>query len=496
MVKNKESGSTNYRIEWTGLLLGIAAALLVFLLIDFGEGNAKELTAAIAVLMSIWWIFEAVPLAATALIPLVAFPLLGLVGGKATASSYFNSTIFLFFGGFVIAIAMEEWNLHKRIALRLISLFGSSAERMILGFMAAAAFLSMWISNTATAVMLLPIGMAVLGKMEAQYGLEKTKSMSVALMLGIAYACSIGGVGTLIGTPPNLVFRKIYAMNFPDSPEILFGEWMIAAIPFVLILLFITWLLLAKVVSPPQQGLRVDKGVIKDEIKKLGKFSYEEKAVAFVFAITAFLWIFRGGFNLEIVQVPGWSELFPVPEFIDDGTIAVGMALLLFFIPNKQRRAKQRALLDVSVFRKIPWEIILLFGGGFALAGGFVETGLSDHIGKQFVILKDLPVIVLIGGISLVITFLTELTSNTATSQIILPILASMALELQIEPLILMLPATISASMAFMMPVATPPNAIIFGSGKLRVYQMAKAGIILNFIAIFSITLFVYFLFG
>ena len=483
-------------IKRIGLFIGLIAAVLVFIFADLGPENYNaRLTASIAALMSVWWIFEAIPLAATALIPLVLFPILGIVNAKQTSQAYMNSTIFLFMGGFIIAIAMEKWNLHKRIALNLISLFGSNPSRIIMGFMVASAFISMWISNTATAVMLLPIGLAILYKLEDQFGAERIRNFSISLLLGIAYACSIGGIATFIGTPPNLVFRKIYAITFPARPEISFGQWMSFGVPMMLILLVAAWAILVKLVYRIDKNLSIDPRVIKQEKDKLGKITYEEKNVLIVFVITAFLWIFRTKLDLGFLQIPGWSGLFSKPEFIDDGTVAITMSLILFLLPVKNKKDDEIAILDFSTIRKVPWDIILLFGGGFALADGFVSTGLSDIIGRQFTVLNNFPIFILIIGVSITITFLTELTSNTATAQIILPILAALSIELKIDPLILMIPATMSASMAFMMPVATPPNAIVFSSQRLRVFDMAKAGLLLNLIGAVVITLFVYFIF-
>ena len=483
-------------IKRIGLFIGLIAAVLVFIFADLGPENYNaRLTASIAALMSVWWIFEAIPLAATALIPLVLFPILGIVNAKQTSQAYMNSTIFLFMGGFIIAIAMEKWNLHKRIALNLISLFGSNPSRIIMGFMVASAFISMWISNTATAVMLLPIGLAILYKLEDQFGAERIRNFSISLLLGIAYACSIGGIATFIGTPPNLVFRKIYAITFPARPEISFGQWMSFGVPIMLILLVAAWAILVKLVYRIDKNLSIDPRVIKQEKDKLGKITYEEKNVLIVFVITAFLWIFRTKLDLGFLQIPGWSGLFSKPEFIDDGTVAITMSLILFLLPVKNKKDDEIAILDFSTIRKVPWDIILLFGGGFALADGFVSTGLSDIIGRQFTVLNNFPIFILIIGVSITITFLTELTSNTATAQIILPILAALSIELKIDPLILMIPATMSASMAFMMPVATPPNAIVFSSQRLRVFDMAKAGLLLNLIGAVVITLFVYFIF-
>ncbi|MCF8242716.1 MAG: SLC13 family permease [Melioribacteraceae bacterium] len=476
-----------------GIGLAIILFLAVFFIFDFGEHKSAQITAGVAVLMSALWITEAIPLAATSLIPLILFPLLGVLDPKITAGSYINSTIFLFIGGFLIAIAMEKWNLHRRIALFLIKLFGTSPSTIILGFMIAAAGISMWISNTATAVMLLPIGMAILKKVEEQFGSDKTKNFAVSLLLGIAYGCSIGGIATLIGTPPNLVFQRVYSITFPGKPEIFFSEWMMYGFPLSIVMLIIVWFLLTKVFYKPESEIKIEKSLIDEEHKLLGAASYEEKVVLTVFSVTAFLWIFRGDIVLGGFIIPGWTNLLPSFAKVEDATVGIAMAILLFVIPSKFEKRK-KAILTVTAFRKLPWEIILLFGGGFALAEGFVQSGLSQMVSSYFSGMIGIPPVLVIFLICISVTFLTELTSNTATAQIILPILAALAVELNVNPFLFMIPATLSASMAFMMPVATPPNAIVFGGSRLKVLQMAKAGIFINILGAVLITLWVYYI--
>lgn len=482
------------KFKWWSIVVSVLVFLFFILFVDFGkEYEFASITAGIALMMAILWLTEAIPLAATSLLPLILFPVFGIISGKDISQSYINSTILLFLGGFLIAVAMEKWNLHKRISLSLISKFGKGPSQIILGFMAASAFISMWISNTATAVMLLPIGLAVVKQIESDFGRENSKNFSIALMLSIAYACSIGGVATIIGTPPNLVFQRIYHQTFPNLPEITFSQWMFLAIPLTIIMLIVVWLLLTKFIFPPEKNIKIDIAIIKNERKNLGKFSSEERIVSLVFLVTALLWIFRQDITIGNFIIPGWSSLLPTPKFIDDGTIAIGMSFILFMLPGS---TESRSILELRDVRKVPWEIILLFGGGFALAHGFVATGLSDYLASQLQALKEIPVILLIFIVSFSITFLTELTSNTATAQIILPILAAISIELNIDPAILMIPATISASMAFMMPVATPPNAIVFGSDRLQVKDMARAGIYLNLIGAVLITIYIYIFFG
>ncbi len=482
--------------SYINIVLAIVTSLLFYLIAEFSvEYQSAKTVATIAILMSILWMTEAMPISATSLIPLILFPLTGTISGKQAAEAYMNSTIFLFLGGFIIAIAMEKWNLHKRIALNVINLFGNTPSLMILGFMIAAAFISMWISNTATAVMLLPIGIAIISKMELSFGREDTKTFSIALMLGIAYACSIGGISTLIGTPPNLVFQRIYKISFPDQPEMLFGDWMKFALPISITMLGICWALLTKIIYPPDKRLILDKNLIKNEKELLGKMSFEEKAVALVFITTSLLWIFRVELDLGIISIPGWSAIFPKSDFIDDGTVAITMGILLFLIPAKSN-TENKFLLNAESIKSIPWDIILLFGGGFALADGFVASQLSKLIGAQFASLQGIHIFLIIIAVAFVVTFLTELTSNTATAQILLPILAALSIQLEINPYLLMIPATISASFAFMLPVGTPPNAIVFSSQRVRIFDMSKAGIFLNIIGIIITSIFVWIFFG
>ncbi len=480
------------KIQLIGLFLG---AIVFFLLIIFplAPTNIKaSMMAAVAILMAIWWITEAIPLGATALLPMIFFPLLGIMSGKQAAPEYFNSIIFLFIGGFLIAIAMEKWNLHKRISLIIIKLIGSNPSKLVLGFMLASALLSMFISNTATAIMMLPIGLAIILKIEEKYSPDKSKLLSVPLMLGIAYGASIGGIATLVGTPPNLVFIRIYQMSFPKAPEISFGNWMILAVPISIIMLFITWFLITKIIYKIPKDMEIDRSVINQEYKDLGKMHFEEKVVLIVFISTAILWIFRTDLHFGALIIPGWSKLFGFGKMIDDSTIAIFMAFIFFVVPAKSVNSK--TILTASSFKKIPWEIIVLFGGGFALAKGFETSGLSTLLGQEAGSISNIHPILVIFVVSLGIKMLTELTSNTATTQTILPILASISVAMHINPLFLMIPATLSASMAFMLPVATPPNAIVFGSGRIKILEMARTGIIIDLTSVIVVTLLFYFL--
>lgn len=479
----------------TGFILGPLSAILIIIFFEFDPANPLiEFMAAVAVLMAVWWITEPIPLGATSLLPLVLFPLFGILDGEKTAETYINSTIFLFLGGFLIALAMEKWNLHKRIALKIIMFFGGSAELIILGFMCASAFLSMWISNTATAVMMLPIGLAVIKNLENEVGNGKSNNFSKAIMIGIAYSCSIGGVATLIGTPPNLSFARIFKITFPSAPEITFGNWLLLGIPVTVIMLFVAWIVLTKIIYKFDKNVLIQKSIVQNEFKELGKTRYEEKIVLTVFILTALLWIFRSNIEIGSFVIPGWANLFGNPKFLNDGVVAIAMATVLFLFPSKNEEIKSKMILDNKIFSKVPWDIILLFGGGFALAKGFVVSGLAPYIGEQFSTLTDVNPFLLMFVTAISITFLTELTSNTATTEMILPVLASISVAIGVNPLLLMITATFSASMAFMLPVATPPNAVVFASQRLNVSDMIKSGIILNLTGVFVITLVVYFI--
>ncbi len=476
-----------------GLALGPVLAIILLLFFDLDPENPLVTrTAAVAILMAVWWITEAIPIAATALIPVVLFPFLGIMKGKEVAPIYFNHIIFLFIGGFIVALAMQKWDLHKRIALKIIMLIGASPSKVILGFMAATAFLSMWISNTATTMMMIPIAMAIISKLENNAGSKSISKLSIGLLIGIAYAASIGGVATLIGTPPNLSFSRILKIYFPASPEITFAGWFVFGFPFALIFLFIAWRLLVWMYARGQKAIKTDRSIFKEEYRRLGKIGYEETVVLGAFVLLAVLWLLRKNINIGSFEIPGWTSIMPVSGFIDDGTIAIFIALLLFLVPSRQKKGGR--IMDWKTAVRLPWGIVILFGGGFALASGFKESGLAIWMGGQLTGFSQFPPLLIIGGICLMMTFLTELTSNTATTEMILPILGSLAVAIQLNPLLLMIPATLSASCAFMLPVATPPNAIIFGTNRIRIKDLVRTGILLNLIGVVLITLSVYFL--
>lgn len=473
---------------WMGPL--VAGAMIMSL--DLVPGNrATTYTAAVAVWMAIWWLTEAVPLAITAILPVVAFPLLKIMTGRDVASFYFNSVIFLFLGGFIVALALERWNLHKRLALSIISRLGSSPALLLLGFMLATAFLSMWISNTATTMMMVPIVLGAITRLESEGG---GKKFVIALLLAVAYSASIGGIATLIGTPPNLALTQIYSQTFPDRPEISFTSWIAFALPISIVLLFITWSGFALWLRSGSGVPQVDRAIFRSELRDLGPPSREERIVMVHFVVLALLWVTRGDIIAGTVHLQGWASRLGLTGFVDDGTVAVAVATSLFLF--KSEASPSRRLMDWTTAKKLPWHIILLFGGGFALAQGFTTSGLSAWLGSRLAGLSELSPVMIVAFVCLTLTFLTEFTSNTATAQVMLPVLAAVSIEIGMPPLMLMIPATISASCAFMMPIATPPNAIVFGTDRLRIAEMARAGFFLNIIGVIVVTTAVFLLGG
>lgn len=430
--------------------------------------------------MAIWWIFEVIPISVTALLPIILFPLSGGMELSLTTASYGHKYIFLYMGGFMIAIAIEKWNLHRRIALNIISFVGVDIKTVILGFMVATAFLSMWISNTATSVMMLPIGVAIVKQLEENTSISKTQvdQFGKMLMLGIAYSASIGGIATLIGTPPNLILAGVISETY--GQEITFFQWFIFGFPISIILLIIGWVYLTKFTF--KLDLKEFPGGKKQIFKlknALGIISFEEKIVGFIFFLTAFCWIMRS-FVLQ--------QILPA---LDDTIIAIFFAILLFLIPASKGNRK---LIQWNEALKMPWGVILLFGGGMALAKGFETSGLALWIGSKVTLLKGFSFLLIVFLIVAMVNFLTEITSNLATTAMLLPVLAPIAFQLDVHPFVLMISASTAASCAFMLPVATPPNAIVFGSGYLRILDMVKAGIVMNIISIILISLAIYFI--
>jgi len=484
-------GATSSSVKRIALWAG---PMVAFALIFFYHPDIKHpeigYTLAIAAWMAIWWISEAVPLAITSLLPVALFPLLSIMDGQTVSAAYFNHVIFLFIGGFLIALAMQRWNLHKRIALNILSITGTGRSRLLLGFMLATALLSMWMSNTATAMMVVPILISVLSEIEPEPA--KKRSFSTGLLLGVAYSASIGGIMTLVGTPPNLSFLRIYQVMFPQAPAITFLQWMLFAVPAGLLMLVGAFILLYLKYARGSKTKAVKDLPIRQMRKDLGPMSREEKIVLISFILMALLWITRSDIEIGTTTIKGWASLFGKPAFINDGTVAIAVSLPLFMIPAKG--SSRLRIMDWETASHLPWDIVLLFGGGFALANGFRDSGLSLWLGGQLQGLSVLHPIIIILIISLLVTFLTELTSNTATTEMILPVLSGMAIATHTHPLLFMLPATLSASMAFMLPAGTPPNAIIFGTRRVTIAEMARTGFWLNLIGAVIITGVVYFI--
>lgn len=470
-------GSFAHRVSGTRKLIGLIVGLAAFaamLLLPPPAAMPEQAwrTAAIGILMAIFWVSEAIPIPATALIPLVCFPLLGVQAVKAAAGPYANPLIFLFMGGFIIALAMERWNLHQRIALTLLAIVGTRQDRLIAGFMIAAAGLSMWVSNTATTVMMLPIALSVIRLFEIDP--DRHAAFPVALLLSVAYAASIGGMGTLIGTPPNALLAGFMLETY--GVNVGFGRWMIVGLPLVLVMLALTWLLMTRVAHKvPRTEIEGARGLIAGRLAVLGPMSRPEKIVAAVFVLTALAWIFR---PLLARALPG--------VMLDDSVIAIAAALALFLIPLEP--GKGVFVMNWEWAKRLPWGVLLLFGGGLSLASAVAETGLAEWIGQSLAGLAAWPTVALVLAVVTVIIFLTELTSNTATTAAFLPVLAALAVSIGQNPFLLVVPAALAASCAFMMPVATPPNAIVYGSGHVTIAEMVNAGFRLNLVGMVVIT--------
>ncbi|OGT73204.1 MAG: anion transporter [Gammaproteobacteria bacterium RIFCSPLOWO2_12_47_11] len=469
-----------------GLFLGPFLFLLVLLLpTPEGVETVAMRVAAVTVLMATWWITQAIPIPATSLLPIMLFPLLGVMDGAEVTLAYGNHVIFLFLGGFLIAVTVQKWNLHKRIALHTIRVVGVTPQRIILGFMLTTAILSMLISNTAATMLMVTIGLAVLQRAEEKLAQQPGNAIDtrpghfrfgIALMLGIAYSSSIGGVATLIGTPPNAIFAGVVEQTYQQT--IGFVDWMKFAMPLSILMLTISWLYLTRFAFPSgMTQIPGSRDTFDQELAELGPISSQERKVFMVLILVAVLWFINGLVTIEALQ------------FVKDSTIAIACALLLFIIPSDFK--KREFLLDWKTVVTIPWDILILFGGGFALALGFVESGLTKAVAEQLTVLEGTNLSVIVAGITTLVVLLTEFTSNTATASISLPIMIALAEAMQVHPFGLMITATLAASFAFMLPVATPPNAIVFGSRYVTIPQMVKAGIWLYLIGMVLITCFV-----
>ncbi|MFC7400796.1 SLC13 family permease [Citricoccus sp. GCM10030269] len=479
---------SQHRRRWTGFGAGLILAVVIFLAMPADVGQNARLTAAVAALMAVWWMTEAIPIPATALIPLIAFPVLGEeIAVDDVGASYGSDIIFLFMGGFVLALAMQRWDLHRRIALLTVRAMGTKPSGVVGGFMIATGFLSMWVSNTATAVMMIPIGVSVLTLVVAERSGQVTKdsapesrevkdavirsNFGTALMLGIAYAASVGSLGTLIGTPPNALLAGY--MSQTHDVTIGFGQWMLVGVPLSLVMMVIIWFLLTRVLFKAEiDEIPGGRQLITDELSKLGRMSSGEIRVLVIFVLAAASWI---------IMPLAFDGL------ISDAGIAMTATVLLFLLPAGAARGVR--LIDWESAVKLPWGVLLLFGGGLALSAQFSDSGLADWIGEQVGGLGGLPAWLLVAIMGAAILFLTELTSNTATAATFLPVAGGIAVGVGVDPMLLAIPVALAASCAFMLPVATPPNAIAFGSGYVTIGQMVKGGLFLNITGIVLITL-------
>ena len=466
-----------------GLYFGPLAFLAIYFFVESpGLNPEAQAMLALTAWMAIWWITEAMPIAGTALLPLILMPMLGLLKIDKVSSNYMHPTVMLYMGGFFLATAIEKWGLHRRIALSIIHLIGTDLRMIVLGFIVATGFISMWISNSATALMMLPIGLAVVNQLKDQLETSDrlvSDNFGKNIMLGIAYSASIGGLGTMIGTPTNLVFAGVIEELY--DYKLGFIEWMMFGVPLVIALILICWFYLINFGNklPRNFSIPDGKNIVETQLKSLGIITREEKTVLIVFGLVCLAWIIRGFFLDQLI--PG----------IDDTIIVLIGVVLVFVLPSSSPGVR---ILDWKTAERIPWGVLILFGGGLALAEGFNVTGLAEWIGSGFSMIEGISFFFLVFVIVASVVFLSEVTSNVATAAMILPILASVALKFDLHPLGIMVAATVAASCAFMLPVGTPPNAVVFASGFLQIKDMIKSGFWLNVISIILITLMVYFI--
>lgn len=486
-----------------GAAVGLLGALVLLLWPALPLDAAQRKVAAVTWLTATLWITVAVPVGAASLVPAFAFPLLGVMPAGDVGATYMRDLVFLFLGAFLLALGLERWGVHRRIALAVLDLVGTSPRRLVLGFMTASAGLSLWLNNTATALLMLPIATATL--VRAAEGLPDARAqrnLAWCLLLGVAYGSSVGGMGTLVGTAPNQVFLGQFAARFPDAPRPTFGEWFVAWMPLVLLFVpLAAWLMTAWIYPVPRAGAAAGE-VIRAERRALGRWRPAERRMAAVFGVAALAWVFRADLDLGFVRVPGWVRLFLGPDAADerhlaaheddvsDATVALALAVLLFVIPSGSRVPGERgALLDWRTANRAPWDVLLLLGAGFCIAQAFKTSGLDAVLGRAAgPLFEGRSTWLVVGAVTLLVSFITEVTSNTATTAVLMPVLGAAAVEAGLHPLLVMAPATIAASAAFMLPVATPPNAVVFGTRLVPVPAMARAGFWLNTAMVVLIT--------
>ena len=452
--------------------------LLVPVTSDFTED--VRFTAAVALLMALLWLTEAIPMGMTALIPLVAFPLAGISTMENTAAPYASSAVFLFMGGFLVAATFERWGLHRRLAFFALRSVGTQPRRLVFAVILVTAFLSMWISNTATTLMMTPIAVAVMT------GLGKESRTSEATLLGVAYAASLGGIATPIGTPTNLIFLGAVRELFPSLPAITFAQWMLFGVAYLAILVPVCWLIVVITARVPKgDPIPFERlGIAKPDAMSRG-----EKTALALCAATALLWIFRADISLGARIIPGWADAFPNGKMINDATVAIGMALLAFLLPASKNHDR---LLGFEEFKRIPWDVLILFGGGFALADALEASGFSKWAGARLSFVGNWQPVLMIVVVCIVVTLLSEVASNVATATAMMPIAAALATSIGVHPYLLMIPAVLAASSGFMLPVATAPNTIVYATGLVRVRAMARSGLLLDIAAAIVITFLIF----
>ncbi|HXB39218.1 MAG TPA: SLC13 family permease [Bacteroidia bacterium] len=472
-------------------MAGPLAFILFVFFIKLDANNPRiSYMAGITLWMAIWWFTEAVHLAVTAFIPFLFIPLLGIAEAKVVAQQYSDSIIFLFLGGFMLAFAIEKYDLHRRIALKILSLVGSNPKSVLFGVMLSTYLISNWISNTATTIMLFGAVLALVIELEKHIPKNHAK-FAAAMLLALAYSATIGGMATPVGTPPNMFFFKEYLKNYPELHDLNFLKWAAIGFPLSFAFLLATYFVLSKYFLKDVPKLDIGKSFFKDTYKELGKVSYEQRVIFLIFGACVVLWFTREDLIFDSFCFKGWKNLFDLPKAVDDGSVAMAAALALFLIPSKKNRGE--ALLIWEDAKKIRYDIILLFGSGFALAYGFEQSGLSDWMALRLVFMKHVHPILLIGGICVIVTIISEFASNIASIQLCIPIMISLQKEIDVHPLLLMMPATFAASLGFMLPVATAANTIVFGSNKIKIKDMLKVGLVLDIVGIIIITLFTYF---
>lgn len=478
--------------RYTPIVAGPLVACILWIFFDLQPGNPKvTIMAGIAVWMAIWWFTEAVHLAVTALIPMLLMPILGLADAKLVAQQYTDSIIFLFLGGFMIAFAIEKWDLHKRIAVKILSVVGTKPTSILLGVMLTSYLISNWISNTATCMMLFSAVLALILETEKYIDTEKHRNhFAAALLLGLAYSATIGGLATPVGTPPNMYFFKAYKEAFPENSDLNFLSWSAIGFPLSFVLLLATFFVLGKYYFSKGLKINLTKDFFKDNYKSLGKSCYEEKWVFTIFIVCAILWFTRADIDFGSFKYKGWNHIFPQSKFVDDSIVAVAAALLLFLIPSKKNKGE--ALLTWEDAKKIRYDIILMFGSGFALAYGFEVSGLSVWLAGSLKVLQGANPFVVIICICTVVCVISEFASNIASIQLAIPVMIALQKNLDLPPLVLMIPATFAASLGFMLPVATAANTIVFGTKRIEIKDMFRVGLVLDIIGIVLISVFCY----